>query len=291
MAKEEPGQPDDAGQNADMGKRQGIAVWIDGLIDKLNGWHALIGGIIALLTVVANLEGFLEKQWKLAAVTFVVALMGAAFCVIADRRQTIRSSPFAKFMRVGAFLVLIGTVPVALIGLLCYALSPRLAPDHAPIFAIARFDGPDLPDPYKECRPSDMLADSLTDVAKRFHQIVAFELPYVVEPDGRWAELWARTHGWLQGADVVVYGEYSLLDHDVGTNKPDRVLISPQVSAVPFIPLGWKRAPLLQWEFNSRVVQIDQLCSGRSARFINDGHRLGLALSALRLFSQPLLSG
>lgn len=279
MDAHEPSQSAPTGKRNDKTKRPGIDDWIDGLIANLSGWHALIGGILVLLTAVANLEGFLDKQWKLAAATVVIALVGVAFWIVADRRRSVKTRRFAAF-------ALIGVVGTASGGLFWYALSPRIAPDHAPIFAIARFDGPDLPTPYANCRPSDMLADSLADVRNRFHQLEAFELPYKIEPDGRWADLWALSHGWLQGADVVVYGEYSLVDRAIGSNQPDRILISPHVSAVPFIPLGWKRAPLTRWQLNPRLVAIDQLCSGTAARFINDAHRLGLAISALRLFSK-----
>jgi tetratricopeptide (TPR) repeat protein len=281
MKVHEPAQPPSHGTRNGETRWRLSEVSIGELIKSIKGWHALIAGVVLLFSAVADLEGFLRARLRLAMFTFIVAVIVSALWTMFDRRPSIRSSHLARVVRV--FATIVGVGMASTFG--AYSIAPRFAADHAPTFAIARFDGPDLPKPYAKCRPSDVLADSLTDVANRFHRLRAFELPYSIEPDDRWADTWAFLHGWIQAANTVVYGEYSLVDRAVGSNKPDRVLISPHVNAVPFIPLGHRRAPLLQWQFNPRLVSIDQLCSGRAARFINDGHRLGLALSALSLFS------
>lgn len=249
--------------------------------DKVDRAQRFVVALTALLAAGANLLIFLEKQWLVAALTILLGVLGAAFYVAARNKRKPNVEE-ALFTRVAARGVLVAVALFTIAAALIVTVTPRLY-ERGTIFAVARFVGPPLPSPYGDCRPSDRLAQTLADVGHDYQNVSAFELPYAIDPGGRWAGMLARWHGFLQGADTVIYGEYSFADD--GTGSPDRLLITPKTDSVPAIPLGTKTAPLMSWHFPNRLVRIDELCTGRSQRFLNDGRRLILALAGLQMFA------
>jgi hypothetical protein len=150
---------------------------------------------------------------------------------------------------------------------------------------VARFEGPPLPAPYDACRPSNMLARTLSDVAKRFQHLAAFELPYTIHPSELFADTWAVAHGWFEGADVVVYGEYTLRKSHAGLPEADEIVIRPVVNKVPAVSGGFTSAPLA-WDFPAfadRRMRIDELCSDKKPPFLDNARRLALAVVASNL--------
>jgi tetratricopeptide (TPR) repeat protein len=185
------------------------------------------------------------------------------------------------------FLIPLGS----LVGLAAYSYFPRTQEKGATTIAVAEFDGPPLPDPYQDCRPSDMLIHTLSRVGARYGGLKAFELPYSIKPDNRWASWWAQFHGGFEAADVIVYGEYILYNSsgNVAANaKPDEIVINPEVARVPTIPLTFASAPLYSWNFSGSVARIADLCgsdlreAGHPARFLDDARRGALAIAGLQ---------
>jgi tetratricopeptide (TPR) repeat protein len=261
-----------------------------GFLAALSRWQQVGLAVAGVLTVAAQLWIAVEKQWQLTAVTAVIALVAIALYVL-SHRGVLRDPRMAAFARYGAIALLIAVPVLSMAGLFAYSYLPRLR-ERGTTVAIARFDGPPLPAPYDNCRPSDMLLQTLAQIADRFGGVTVFELPYSVHPTNRWARFWAQSHGWFEGADVIVYGEYSLhrSAKHVTDEKPDEVTISPRVDAVPRIPIADKSAPLYAWTLPSSVANIDQLCGGAlpdtkaSVPFLDDARRISLAVVGAQFF-------
>lgn len=236
-------------------------------------------GLLAALTQVASV---IENQWRLVAVSTVLLGVFLAFYVL-SHRTSLFDTRRRRAIRLVALGALVGIPVISLPVFVAVTLLPRWVEDGSTL-AIARFAGPPFPQPYGNCRPSDMLVDDLRQVADRYGHLKAFELPYVIEPNGRWARAVAQSHGLLQSADVVVYGEFSLLGNAKAPAGPaDRVLVEPHVSAVPAIPLPYLSVPLPAWEFPARMTSIDDLCSGKAPGFLDDARRLALTVVGARL--------
>jgi tetratricopeptide (TPR) repeat protein len=257
--------------------------FVDQLIGGLNTWERLVAIVVAVCTALANLKLLLEQQWVFVVVMLILSGLGVAVYVVSHQR-IVANSRHAKLVRFAAISSLVSVPLITFVTFGLITISPRVT-EHGPIFAIARFQGPVLPPPYQDCRPSDMLADAISEVGRDYAHVSAFELPYVIDPNGRSAKWWAIGHGFLEAADSVIYGEYSLVDDEKGDKNPERLLISPEIDQVPTPPLGPKMAPLMRWEFPHRIVRIDQLCTGTAQRFLSDGRRLSLVLSGLQAFS------
>jgi hypothetical protein len=220
------------------------------LLGSLDTWQKYLVAIVAFLTVVAQLWSILEDRWLLVIVTLAIVLIVAALYVGSQRY--LKDHPVsARAFRIAIVGAAVAMQIGALTLLFFYSYFPRLEERGQTRIAVALFDGPVLPDPYKECRPSDMLVRALSRVGDRFGGLTAFELPYSVNPDNRLAANWAQFHGWFDAADVIVYGGYTLYASGrAGTaGKPDEVIINPVVITVPLIPIGYKSAPLHSWTF------------------------------------------
>ncbi|HTA54978.1 MAG TPA: hypothetical protein VK755_09590, partial [Candidatus Acidoferrales bacterium] len=253
-------------------------------LDRSKQYLVAVAGI---LTVATQIWSIIEAQWRLAAVTVVLASIVVALYVVSHRIAT-QDQAKAAALRRAAIGFLIATPLVSILALVWYSYVPRYLESGTTI-VVARFVGPKLPSPYQECRPSDMLVRTLARVGERFGGLTAYELPYSVDPENRFAELWAEFHGTVDAADVIVYGEYTLhSSSSEGTEEPDEIVINPEVARVPTIPLQFKSPPLYVWDFPSNVVKIQQLCGGdleeaaAIPRFLDDGRRIADAIVGLQ---------
>ncbi|HEY4433014.1 MAG TPA: hypothetical protein VGM99_01320, partial [Candidatus Cybelea sp.] len=235
----------------------------ESLLGSLDTWQKYLVAIVAFLTVVAQLWSILEDRWLLVIATLAIVLIVAAVYFLSQRY--LKEHPVsARAFRIAIVGAAVAMQVGALALLFFYSYFPRLEERGQTRIAVAVFDGPPLPDPYKECRPSDMLVRSLGRVGDRFGGLTAFELPYSVNPDNRLAGNWAQFHGWFDAADVIVYGGYTLYNSGRAgsSGKPDEIIINPVVITVPLIPIGYKSAPLHSWTFAASVARIDDLCGG-----------------------------
>jgi tetratricopeptide (TPR) repeat protein len=251
----------------------------------LDQWKQYMIAFAAVLTVAAQLWSAIEDQWKLALVTLLIALVVLALYVISHRLPS--DSKKAGLVKTATICLLIAIPLTSLVGLYSYSYLPRVIESGTTI-AVARFVGPKLPEPYEDCRPSDMLVQTLTRVGARFGGLRVFELPYSIDPNNRWAKQWAQAHGSFESADVVVYGEYSLYSLKNDTNA-DEIAINPEVASVPTVPLGFKSAPLYSWNFPGSRAPIRDLCASDLAeaghtppRFLDDARRIALAVVGLQ---------
>jgi tetratricopeptide (TPR) repeat protein len=259
-----------------------------GLLGSLDTWQRYLVAVVALLTVVAQLWSILEDRWLLAVVTLAIVVVLVGLYALSHR--FVAAHPIsARAFRITIVSIAVALQVVALALLFFYSYFPRLEESGTTRIAVAVFDGPPLPDPYKECRPSDMLVHTLLSVGDRYGGLAAFELPYSVDPDNRLARNWAQLHGWFDAADVIVYGGYTLYNSGKNANgKPDEIIINPEVITVPLIPIGYKSAPLYSWTFAASVARIDDLCGGdlRAAgtppAFLDDARRGAAALAGLQ---------
>jgi tetratricopeptide (TPR) repeat protein len=261
----------------------------DPVLAQLDHWQKIGLAVAGLLTLAAQLWLAVQKEWQLTVVTLLLAAVVVALYFVCFRRTDGTDARRHGVARWIAIATLIGIPVASLLFLFAYSYLPRTAGTGNAI-AISRFDGPALPEPYAACRPSAMLVHAIADVADRFHRLQVFEVAYNVEPETRWASFWAQSHGWLDAADVIVYGDYSVAKSDAKLANADQITLNPRVDAVPKIPIADKIAPLYSWEFPSRTVPIAQLCgAAASARetseFIDDGRRLALAVVAADLFA------
>jgi tetratricopeptide (TPR) repeat protein len=248
----------------------------------LHRWEGVCVALVGLLAALAQVASVLENQWRLVAVSAVLLAVFLAFYVLSHRTSQFGTRR-RRAIRLVALGALVGIPAICLPAFVAATLLPRWVEDGSTL-AIARFAGPPFPQPYLNCRPSDMLVDDLRQIADRYGHLKVFELPYVIEPNGRWAPAVAQSHGLLQSADVVVYGEFNLLGNGkVPAATADRVLVEPHVSAVPTIPLPYLSVPLPAWEFPARVTSIDDLCSGKAPGFLDDARRLALTIVGARL--------
>jgi tetratricopeptide (TPR) repeat protein len=269
-------------------KAQGEGSSRSGLLGSLDTWQRYLVAIVALLTVVAQLWSILEDRWLLALVTLAIVVVLVGLYALSHR--FVGAHPKStRVLRITIVGVAVALQVSALVLLFFYSYFPRLEERGTTRIAVAMFDGPPLPDPYKECRPSDMLVHTLSRVGDRYGGITAFELPYSVDPDNRLAHNWAQLHGWFDAADVIVYGGYTLYNSAKNVNgKPDEIIINPEVITVPLIPIGYKSAPLYSWTFAATVARIDDLCGGdlRAAgtppAFLDDARRGAAALAGLQ---------
>ena len=135
-----------------------------------------------------------------------------------------------------------------------------------------------------------MLVHTLTKVGARLGGVRAFELPYSIDPDNRWATSWAEFHGSFEAADMTVYGEYIPYESKKGapSGQSDELVINPEVTRIPSIPLGFTSAPLYGWTFTGSVANIQELCgsdlpdAGFAPRFLDDARRIASAVAGLR---------
>ncbi len=193
-------------------------------------------------------------------------------------------------IRIGMILLLIAIPVCSLAGLFAYSYLPRITEGDTTTIAVAEFTGSPLPDPYKDCRPSDMLVHTLTKVGARLGGVRAFELPYSIDPDNRWATSWAAFHGSFEAADMTVYGEYIPYESraSASSGHSDELVINPEVTRIPSIPLGFTSAPLYGWTFTGSVANIQELCgsdlrdAGFAPRFLDDARRVASAIAGLR---------
>jgi hypothetical protein len=255
-------------------------------VAALDRGKRLLVGVAAILTLVAQIWSLIENQWKLGLITLLLIAVAAAIYTLSHRIPT-RDARQAEILRSSMIALLIAIPLLSIVGLYSYSYLPR-ALESGTTIAVARFAGPPLPEPYKDCRPSDMLVRTLERVGQRFGDLRAFELPYSIDPDNRWAEQWAEAHGTFEAADVIVYGEYTLYSSNGGAT-PDEIVINPEVARIPDIPIGLKSAPLYSWEFAGSVAPIDALCSSdlpdaskAPPRFLDDARRLALAIVGLQ---------
>ncbi len=252
----------------------------------LDRWKQYLVGIAAVLTVAAQLWSAIENQWRLAAITLVLAIVIAALYALSHRVPSGADRRRFEAFRLAMIGLLIAIPLCSLVGLYAYSYLPR-ALETGTTIAVARFEGAPLPAPYQDCRPSDMLVHTLARVGGRFGGLRVFELPYSIDPDNRWAQQWAQAHGSFEAADVIVYGEYTLFSTGNG-NQPDELVINPEVTRVPTIPLSTKSAPLYGWEFPGSVASIRELCgsdlqdAGRAPRFLDDSRRIASAIAGLQ---------
>lgn len=260
-----------------------------GVLGSLDRWKQYLVAIAAILTVVAQLWGIVENQWKLASITLLLAALIVALYVVLHR-VPIGQPKVAETLRLSMIGLLIAIPLCSLAGLYLYSYLPRQLERGATTIAVAEFAGPPLPDPYKDCRPSDMLVHTLVRTSARFGGVTAFELPYSIQPDNRWASQWAQFHGLFEAADVIVYGEYTLFNskNPESSDKPDSIVINPEVARVPAIPLAFTSAPLYSWISSGSVARIQDLCgsdlreAGHPARFLDDARRVAVAIAGLQ---------
>lgn len=260
-----------------------------GFLETADRWKQYLVAVAAILTVAAQLWSIVENQWRLASVTLILAVAVVALYVV-SHRFPLKNGRAAKALRVAMILVLILIPVCSLAGLFAYSYLPRLTEGETTTIAVAEFSAPPATETLKECRPSDMLVHALNKVGARYGGIRAFELPYSIDPDNRWATDWAEFHGWFEGADMTVYGEY--LPYQSGTGVPngqsDEVVINPEVTRIPVIPLGFLSAPLYGWTFTGSVANIHELCgsdlrdAGKAPRFLDDARRIASAIAGLR---------
>jgi tetratricopeptide (TPR) repeat protein len=259
-----------------------------GLLGSLDQWQRYLVAVVALLTVVAQLWGIIENRWQLVVVTLVaLVVLGSIYAI--SQQYIVKHPVSARAIRIATIGLLIGVQLCALVVLFFYSYYPRLDEQGKTRIAVAVFDGPPLPAPYKECRPSDMLVHTLEHVSARFGGLTAFELPYSVNPDNRLARTWARFHGWFDAADVIVYGEYILDSSGHGANgSADEIVINPEVITVPLIPIGYTSAPLYGWSFAGSVARIADLCgsdlpeAGPPPAFLDNARRSAVALIGIK---------
>lgn len=268
--------------DGDSGSRSGV-------LESLGRWKQYLVTVAAILTVVAQLWGIVENQWKLASITLLLAAVIVALYVVSNRIP-IGQPKVAETVRLSMIGLLIAIPLCSLAGLYLYSYLPRQLERGTTTIAVAEFSGPPLPDPYKDCRPSDMLVHTLTRTSARFGGVTAFELPYSIQPDNRWASQWAQFHGLFEAADVIVYGEYTLFNstNPGSADKPDEIVINPEIARVPEIPLAFTSAPLYSWISSGSIARIQDLCgsdlreAGHPARFLDDARRVVVAIAGLQ---------
>lgn len=275
---------------ADEPKLKGDSPLPSGVLEFMDRWRRVLVAVVALLTVVAQLWSLIENRWQLAIGMLILMAVAGAF--YAASRKFLNQRPLSAQALEATMIGLLVAIPViALAILFLYSVLPReQEAGTSTTVAVAEFDGPPLPDPYKDCRPSDMLVHTLSRVGARFGGLKAFELPYSISPDNRLANLWAQFHGWFDAADIIVYGEYTLYNSSkVGpSGKADEIVINPEVANVPLIPVGYTSAPLYSWNFAGSVARIQDLCgsdlndAGPPARFLDDARRGAAAISGLQ---------
>jgi tetratricopeptide (TPR) repeat protein len=256
---------------------------------SLDRWQRYVVALAALLTVVAQLWSIVENRWQLALATLILVAFVATLYFVSHR--FLEKHPISvEAFRLTMIGLLIAIPVLALVVLYLYSYLPRQEEAGATTVAVAQFVGPPLPDPYKECRPSDMLVHTLVRVGARFGGINAYEVPYRIDPDSRLANSWAKFYGWFDAADVIVYGEY-ILSSSANARKndnPDQIVINPVVAKVPLIPIGYTSAPIYGWNFSGNVARIRDLCgsdlaeAGHPARFLDEARRGAVAIAGLQ---------
>lgn len=254
-------------------------------------WQGTVAVLAAFVSTTATAAAVVFKNWLTLTLTVVLVAFVVAIYIASLRKPMSGISPRAVQWTALAALVFGPIAIVLVVSFGAIFTHHQEIASHRTSIAIAQFDGPDLPKPYEKCRPSDMLTDKLATVEEQFHRLNAFELPYVVANDGRWAKNLAQLHLQLEGADTLVYGEYSTYrspDAKVGdSSTADKILVSPQTesSQIPDIPLLWKSSGLTKWSFPDQHMSIAELCSGDGGHvaFLADAQRIAYALAGLQL--------
>ncbi len=238
----------------------------------------------------------IQQYWLLLVVSgalyLLVITLNAAFHANNESPEKRRLAE--RKARVSLF----GIASVSSIALFLYSYAPRtqlLGSTPGSTIVISKFAGPKLPAPYEDCRPSEELVHALTDVADRYGWLHVNEVPWGVDPNTRWSNSWAKTHGWFEAADVIVYGDYGFATS--GSNgEANAIIINPRADAVPRLPIADNLPPLYSWEFTRSKVSIAGLCSGSVAaksigdagdgeNFTDDIRRLALSIVAAELFA------
>ncbi|HTA54517.1 MAG TPA: hypothetical protein VK755_07235 [Candidatus Acidoferrales bacterium] len=250
--------------------------------------------IAAIATALAPIWSFVQGQWKLTVLTLVLALLAGALYLV-FRRLPDQHRGQAKALKRWIVGLLFATPLLSLTALAVYIYLPNtLEPDVTRI-AVARLVGPTLPEPYQDCRPSAMLVHTLSRIGDRFGTIKAFELPYSIDPDARWAQSWAQLHGISEHADVTVYGEYNLYNTPTDRDKkdPDEIVLDPVTTSVPSIPLAYRSAPLYTWDFPATIARIRDLCASdlrdrasSPPRFLDDARRIAASITGLEVLGK-----
>ncbi|HMD02348.1 MAG TPA: hypothetical protein VKG44_05220 [Candidatus Baltobacteraceae bacterium] len=261
--------------------------------DRISGtlgyWQKIGLAAAGVLTAVAQLWLAIQKQWQLTVVTLLLAAIVTALYYLFFRHWAAGDERKRQIARWSAIAVLIGIPVIAMLGVISYSYLPRLR-ESGNTIAVAQFGGPALPKPYENCRPSAILAHALADVSDRFHRITVFEVPYSIEPDRRWTDFWAQSHGWFDSADVIVYGDYDLAKSADKLINADQITINPRVNSVPKVPIADKVPPLYSWTLLRRTESIAQLCgtpitANDVPEFPDDARRLALAVVGADLFA------
>lgn len=266
---------------------RGLNAWID----RLNTWQRLGLALASVITALAAFANAADQHYVLIAATVVLVLIGGALYVVSHRTDPAKRE-YARWLRVGAVWTLVAIPLGSAVVLFWYSVLPRLH-EQGTTVAILRFVGPPLPKPYDACRPSDALLTTLTAVGNRFGRLNAFELDASLDPDNRFAPQWAQAHGALEGADITVYGAYTLRNSDgkAAGSDPDEMVMHVQVADVPSIPHTTTHAQLYAWDIPSSAAEsIAAICGGPPQSganlppFLDNGRRLALAIVGLQLF-------
>jgi tetratricopeptide (TPR) repeat protein len=266
----------------------GLNEWID----RLNTWQRLGLGGASLITALAAFANAADQHYVLIAATVVLVLIAGALYIVSHRGDPAKRE-YARWLRVGAVWLLVAIPLGSAVVLFWYSVLPRIH-EQGTTVAILRFVGPPLPKPYDACRPSDALLTTLTGVGNRFGRLTAFELDASLDPDNRFAPQWAQAHGALEGADITIYGAYTLLrgsNANPLSTDPDQMVMHVQVADVPSIPHTTTHAQLYAWDIPSSAAEsIAAICGGPPQSganlppFLDNGRRLALAIVGLQLF-------
>lgn len=270
------------GENADDTKPSAISA----PVEALQKAALTLAGVLAAIT---QLWLAVQQQWQIAAVTLILLLVVVSLYFLFFRRWAGANEQMRHIVRWSAIAALIGIPIAAMLGLIAYSYLPRINGTGNTV-AVSTFAGPPLPHPYEKCRPSEVLVRTLADVRDVFGHINVFEVPYSIDPDGRFAALWARGHGLLDGADAIVYGNFTLAKSNPALSEADLIVLDPRIDAVPRVSTADKAPPLYAWTLQRRTEAIADLCGGAApgndaAPFPDDARRLALALVGADLFA------
>jgi tetratricopeptide (TPR) repeat protein len=255
-------------------------------VQALQKWALALAGVLA---AISQLWLAVQQQWQIAAFTLILLLVTVSVYFLFFRHWAPTDERTHRIARWSAIATLIGISLVLTVGLIAYSYLPRINGNGNTI-AVSTFSGPALPPPYEKCRPSEALVRTLADVRDVFGHVDVFEEPYSIDPEGRFSKFWARAHGLLDGADAIVYGNFTLAKSSPGLSEADRIVLYPRIDAVPRVSTADKEPPLYAWSMQPRAEPIADLCGATStgndaAPFPDDARRLALALVAADLFA------
>jgi hypothetical protein len=198
-------------------------------VEALQKAALTLAGVLAAIT---QLWLAIEQQWQIAVVTLILLLVVMSTYFLFFRRWAATDERLHTIARWSAIATLVAIPIVSMLSLAAYSFFPRITGNGNTV-AVSTFEGPALPPPYDKCRPSEVLVRALADVRDVFGHIDTFEVPYSVDPDGRFSTFWARAHGLLDGADAIVYGNYTLAKSNPDLKEADQIVLDPRIDAVP----------------------------------------------------------